>query len=112
MLGVLIDFDSISVRSEFVPVFGRPALTPGGQTILGLKTGAAFVPMACVRTEDNRYHIIVRPEIKINPSDDFDRDVIAVTTACSRELEKIIVQYPDQWIWLKNRWLTPPSYRT
>ena len=112
VLGVLMDFDSISIRSEFVPVFGRPALTPVGQTILGLKTGAAFVPMACVRTEDNRYHIIVRPEIKINPSGDFDRDVIAVTTACSKELERIIIQYPDQWSWLKNRWLTPPSYRT
>ncbi len=111
-LGVLMDIDSISVRSEFVPVFGRPALTPVGQTILGLKAGAAFIVGACVRTEDNRYRIVIRPEIKIEPSGDFDRDVIAVTAACNRELDQIIAQYPDQWIWLKNRWLTPPSYRT
>jgi KDO2-lipid IV(A) lauroyltransferase len=108
VLGVLIDIDSIRVRSEFVPVFGRPALTPIGQSIIGLKTGAAFVPVACVRTEDNRYHVIVRPEIKIEPSSDFDRDVKRVTAACSRALEGIIERYPDQWIWMKNRWLTPP----
>jgi len=112
VLGVLIDIDSIRVRSEFVTVFGRPALTPIGQTIIGLKTDAAFVPVACVRTDDNRYHVIVRPEIKIEPSGDFDHDVKQVTAACSRELEGIIERYPDQWIWLKNRWLTPPPKET
>jgi len=112
VIGVLIDFDSISVRSDFVPVFGRPALTPVGQTIIGLKAGAAFVPMACVRTAADRYRVIVRPEVRIEPSGDFDEDVRAVTLACSRELEQIIRQYPDQWIWLKNRWLTPPPKKT
>ncbi|MDH4035565.1 MAG: lysophospholipid acyltransferase family protein, partial [candidate division Zixibacteria bacterium] len=112
VLGVLMDVDSIRVRSEFVPFFGRPALTPVGQTIVGLKTGAAFVPVACVRTENNRYKIVVKPEIPVAPSGDFDRDVITVTAACNRALEPIIDQYRDQWIWLKNRWLTQPSEKT
>jgi KDO2-lipid IV(A) lauroyltransferase len=106
VLGVLIDIDSMRIRSEFVPVFGRPALTPVGQTILGLKTGAAFIPIACVRTENDCYKIIIKPEITVVPSGDFDRDVIAVTAACSLALEPIIDQYRDQWIWLKNRWGT------
>ena len=106
VLGVLIDIDSMRIRSEFVPVFGRPALTPVGQTILGLKTGASFIPVACVRTENDCYKIIIKPEITVAPSGDFDRDVIAVTAACSLALEPIIDQYRDQWIWLKNRWGT------
>lgn len=112
VIGVLIDIDSIRIRSEFVPVFGRPALTPVGQTIIGLKTGAAFVPAVCVRTENDGYKIIVKPEIPVEPSGDFDHDVIAVTAACSRALEPIIDQYRDQWIWLKNRWLTQPPEKT
>ncbi len=112
VLGVLIDIDSIRVRSEFVPVFGRLALTPVGQSIIGLRTGAAFVPLACVRIEDDRYRIIVKPEVTIEPSGDFDRDVISLTAACSRALEPIIDQYRDQWIWLKNRWLTRPPGNT
>lgn len=112
VVGVLIDIDSIRIRSEFVPFFGRPALTPVGQTIMGLKTGAAFVPVACVRTENDGYKIVVKPEIAVHPSGDFDRDVIAVTAACSRALEPIIDQYRDQWIWLKNRWLTQPPEKT
>ncbi|MFH1687454.1 MAG: lysophospholipid acyltransferase family protein [bacterium] len=110
ILGVLIDVDSISLRSTFVPVLGRMALTPIGQTMLGLKAGAAFVPVACVRVRGDRYRVIFRPEITLEPSGDFDLDVYRMTAACSRELDFYIRSFPDQWIWLKNRWLTPLSY--
>ena len=110
VLGVLIDIDSIRLRSTFVPVLGRMALTPIGQTMMGIKTGAAFIAGACVRIPGGRYRIIFRPEITIEPSGDFNQDVYHMTAACSRELDHYIRSYPDQWIWLKNRWLTPLSY--
>jgi KDO2-lipid IV(A) lauroyltransferase len=110
VVGALIDFDSISVRSDFVPVMGRMALTPTGQSRIGLRAGAAFVPIACVRTEDDRYRIIIRPEVTITPTGDEEADARAMTAACSRELDQLILSYPDQWPWLKNRWLTPTTY--
>jgi KDO2-lipid IV(A) lauroyltransferase len=106
VLGVLIDTDSHRVRGEFIPAFGRWSYTPVGQTILGLRTGAAFVPMACVRTTDNRYKVIVCPEVKIEPSGDFDTDVYKVTLECTRALEQLVRNYPDQWPWQHNRWRT------
>jgi len=108
VLGVLIDIDSIRIRSTFVPVFGRLALTPIGQTNIGLRAGSAFVPCACLRTERDRYRLIFRPEVKIERSDNFDADVDRMTAACTAVLEEIIDQYRDQWIWMKNRWLTSP----
>jgi len=110
VVGVLIDFDSISVRSTFVPAFGRMALTPVGQSLIGLHTGAALVPAACVRLPQNRYRMIFRPEVRIETSGDLERDARELTARCTAELEKLILAYPDQWIWLKNRWLTPTSY--
>lgn len=107
-LGVLIDTDSMRVRSEFIPAFGRLSYTPVGQTILGLKTGAGFVPIVCVRN-GKRYKIIVRPEIKIERTDDFERDVYNITKQCTKALEEIIHVYKDQWIWIHNRWLTKPE---
>ncbi len=107
-LGVLIDTDSMRVRSEFIPAFGRLSWTPVGQSILGLKSGAAFVPMACVRI-GQRYKVIVRPEISIEPSDNFDRDVYNITEKCTKALEEIIIEYKDQWIWIHNRWNKRPS---
>jgi len=108
VLGVLIDTDSMRVRSEFIPAFGRLSNTPVGQSILGLKTGAGFVPVACVRN-GKRYKIIIKPEITIERTDDFDKDVYNITKKCTEVLEEIINEYKDQWIWIHNRWLTKPE---
>ncbi|UCD94180.1 MAG: lysophospholipid acyltransferase family protein [Candidatus Zixiibacteriota bacterium] len=107
-LGVLIDTDSMRVRSEFIPAFGKLSYTPVGQSILGLKTGAGFVPMACVR-KGRRYEVIVRPEIAIERTNDFDKDVYNITKKCTEALEEIINEHKDQWIWIHNRWLTRPK---
>ena len=106
VLGVLIDTDSHRVRSEFVPAFGRWSYTPVGQSLLGLKTGSAFVPAACLRKPDGRYLVTVRPEIKIEPSGDKDRDAAEMTSRCTQALEKIIADHLDQWPWHHNRWRT------
>ncbi len=106
-LGVLMDTDSMRVRSEFVPAFGKLSYTPVGHSILGLKAGAGFVPAACVRVGD-RYKVIVKPEVTIESSGDFDKDVYNITAKCTKALEEIIDEYRDQWIWIHNRWLTRP----
>ena len=111
-IGVLIDTDSIRVRGEFVTWFGRPAYTPIGQALIGLKADAAFVPMACVRIPGNRYQIIVRPEVKVHRTHSIEEDARCLTQACVRELEAIIDQYRSQWIWLHNRWHTRPEQKT
>jgi len=105
-LGVLIDTDSHRVRGEFIPAFGRWSYTPIGQTVLGLKTGCAFLPMACLREKNGTYRILIKPAINVEPSGHFETDVYNVTLACTRELEKIIRAHPDQWIWQHNRWRT------
>ncbi|MCP4686075.1 MAG: lysophospholipid acyltransferase family protein [bacterium] len=106
ILGVLIDTDSHRIKGEFIPAFGRWSYTPVGQSILGLKTGAAFVPIACVRSGGNRYRIIVRPAVTVEPGGDFDTEVRQITLKCTKALESIISDHKDQWIWIHNRWRT------
>jgi KDO2-lipid IV(A) lauroyltransferase len=107
-VGVLIDTDSFRVRGMFIPVFGRLSNTPVGQTAIGLRVGAAFVPMACVRMPGNRYKVIIRPEIRHESTGDDDKDIFEVTRRCTQALEEIIRRYPDQWIWIHNRWHSRP----
>jgi len=106
ILGVLIDTDSFRVRGRFIPSFGRLAFTPIGQSILALRTGAAVVPLAFLRTADNRYRLVIKPEVHVEPSDDRDQAAYELTLKCTRELERIIDEDPAQWIWLANRWRT------
>lgn len=109
VLGVLIDTDSIRVRGEFVPFFGRLANTPIGQSLLGLKAGAAFVPAACLRTDDNRYRVVIKPEVRIQSSGNVEEDAYRMTAECTRALEELIEENKSQWIWLHNRWHTRPE---
>lgn len=107
-LGVLIDTDSFRVRGTFVPFFGIPAKTPVGHAMIGLKVGAAFVPMACVRTPNNHYRLIIRPAITVPSGLSQEETVLQVTMLCSKALEEIIDAHRDQWIWLHDRWASRP----
>ena len=105
VLGVLIDTDSFRVRGKMIPSFGRLSNTPVGQSIIGLRSGAGFVPVVCVRN-GRKYKVIVKPEVTIERSDDFETDVYNITKKCTEALEGIINEYKDQWIWMHNRWRT------
>ncbi len=107
-IGVLIDIDSMRVRSAFVPFFGTPANTPIGQSVIAVKTGAALVPIVCVRESENRYKVIVRPEIIFDRTGDVEKDAFTATVLCTRALEEMIDRYRDQWIWIHTRWNTRP----
>jgi len=108
-VGVLIDNDSSRVRGMHIPAFGRLSNTPVGQTIMALRTGAALLPMACLRTEGNRFKIIVKPEISVETAQSEDDRIYKVTLQCTKALEEIITAHPDQWAWNHNRWKTRPK---
>jgi len=112
VLGVLIDTDSFRVRGMFMPFFGRLANTPVGQSLLGLRAGAAFLPTACLRTDDNHYRIVIKPEVHVQPSGNAEKDAYRITLECTKVLEEIIEENKSQWIWLHNRWHTRPQNTT
>jgi KDO2-lipid IV(A) lauroyltransferase len=108
-LGVLADQDSSRVRGEFVEFFGKPARTPVGPILLPYKTDSPIIPMAIVRKDRNRYKIIVKPQVELFFSEDRERDILEVTQRCTKVLESIIQEYPDQWLWMHDRWKSKPE---
>lgn len=108
-IGVLIDTDSSRVKGEFIPVFDRLAKAPVGQSIMAIEMGIPLIPMACIRNGRGGYSVIIRPEIPINRTKDQKRDVYNTTLACSLEIEELIKEFPEQWIWMHNRWKSAPE---
>lgn len=107
--GFLIDTDSYRVAGELTPFFGRPAKTPIGPTQLGLVTKSAFMPMACLSLPGGKYRLIFGEELTI---DDYSRtreNIYSITSRMTAKLEQIIRAYPEQWIWMHNRWHTRPE---
>ena len=93
----------------FVDFLGKPASAVRGPVTLALKTGAPLLFSLSIRQSDDRHHVHISAPIHPNPSDDFERDIETYTTQMLKQLETYIHQYPEQWLWLHNRWKTQPS---
>jgi KDO2-lipid IV(A) lauroyltransferase len=111
-IGVLIDNDSTRVAGEFVESYGRLANTPIGPVVLGMRAGAAFMPLCCLR-EGARYHLKFFPEE--TPLDFGDsaegrkRAAIELSWRIRKILDEQIASHPEQWLWTHNRWHTRPE---
>ena len=88
----------------FVPFFGVPAGTVAGPASLALHTGAPLLPCYCVRDPDDTYRIIFLPPISAQATGDREADVTRVMAAANAALESVVRRFPDQWLWLHNRW--------
>lgn len=76
--------------------FGKPTSTTSVPARLAMKTGAALVPMHCVRGVKG-YKITIFPEVPLKEEKE-------TTLELNRVLEREILKYPEQWIWSHRRW--------
>ena len=102
---ILIDQDT-KVKSRFVNFFGTPCATPIGATVLALRTGAAVVPMFIHLCEDYMHEINCYPSVTMEVTGDEERDLIVNTQKLSDVVEKEVRRYPEQWVWMHQRWKT------
>jgi KDO2-lipid IV(A) lauroyltransferase len=91
----------------FVEFFGRRACTNKGLAPLALKTGAPVVPVFMIRERDG-FTVEYLPEIRLIKTGDKTRDVEENTRQYNKVIEAYIRQYPEQWLWLHQRWKTRP----
>ena len=92
----------------FVNFLGKSASAARGPATLALRTGAPLIFSLSIRQPDDRHLVYISPPIHPHPSDDFERDVATYTTQMLKQLEAYIQKYPEQWLWLHNRWKTQP----
>lgn len=103
-LGTLADLNVRGLPVVAVEFFGRPAATPIGPALLSRRTGAPLIPMCIIREPDDSYRIYVSGPVILADTGDFRNNLTADTQAWSAVLEGWIRRYPEQWIWLHDRW--------
>ncbi|MBI1757338.1 MAG: lysophospholipid acyltransferase family protein [Fimbriimonas ginsengisoli] len=85
---------------SFVPFFGKPAGTVLGPAKLHQMTGAPLLPVFCARTGPARYQVRVFPVINVGKAECAE----AIMARINLAIEEIVREYPDQWLWLHDRW--------
>jgi Kdo2-lipid IVA lauroyltransferase/acyltransferase len=103
--GLLVDIRAN--KGEGVPVrfFGKKTLALKSSAYLQLKLGMPVVPLTLVRTDTGRYRLIVsEPVLWKNDDRPAEEQIAELTQIHQTALEKLIRQYPEQWLWMHNRW--------
>lgn len=107
ILGVLADVNAHPKEGVFVPFFGVDACTSAGPAMLALRADALIVPFFCVYdTNEKRYKIVRGDILEPVKTGDREHDILETTRLYTAEIERIIRQYPEQWLWIHKRWKT------
>jgi KDO2-lipid IV(A) lauroyltransferase len=107
LLVLLQDLDARN-RGVVVPFLGLPSSTATGIVKMHRKFGAPIVPILCVRNPDGVTHRILINEI-LSDLPDEDGNIFGINMEkslkmCNNILTGWITEYPEQWIWLLDKW--------
>ena len=100
-LGMLIDQkmnDGVSVN-----FFGHQAMTPTAIAKFALKFKCPIVPALCIREENTTFRIEYLKPIKYQFIKKMGSEK-KILTYLNKIIEEWIIKYPDQWIWVHDRW--------
>jgi len=110
IIGILMDTNMTPPQGAFVDFFGVPACTATGIARVALHTDAAVVPAFCVWDKAlGKYKICFEPAVQLVRTGNDDADAVANTAMFTKEIERYVMRYPDQWLWVHRRWKTRPA---
>ena len=102
-VGILIDQNASLEEGAFVDFFGVPACAGTGFAKLAAHSGAAVIPGFALWMESERKYVL-----RFYPRIPITGDAAADTRAIHQQLESVVREYPDQWLWIHRRWKTRP----
>jgi KDO2-lipid IV(A) lauroyltransferase len=109
ILGALSDVNAHPKEGVFVPFFGVDACTISGPALMAMRANAAIFPAFCIWDGNRKkYRFICGNVIEPARTGDRKADIVTTTAAYTKEIERLIGLYPDQWLWIHKRWKTRP----
>jgi KDO2-lipid IV(A) lauroyltransferase len=103
-VGILIDQNTTLDQGVFVDFFGVKACAGNAFVKLAHHSGAPVVPGFALWSEAERKYVL-----HFYPAIEMTGDVVEDTQRIHTLLEKVIREYPDQWLWIHRRWKTRPA---
>ena len=102
-VGILVDQNATPDNGVFVDFFGVLACASTGLAKLAAHSGASVIPGFALWSDADRRYVL-----RFYPPLEMTGDPVEDTARIQRQLEAVIREYPDQWLWIHRRWKTRP----
>ena len=99
--------DQSTMKGLLVNFFGRPATATPVPAVLAVTYKRPVVVVAACRKGNNKYEGFVSDPIW--PAEGYEsekEEIFRITEEITRNMESIIRKYPEQYLWMHNRWKT------
>lgn len=106
VIGLLPDVEVSRLAGVRLPFLGKEALVMTAPAALARASRRPLLPAACIRRADGDYELVFGDPI---PAPRSKPETLDVTRAWVAVFEAWIRAHPEQWLWLHDRWRTPPS---
>ncbi len=103
VLALMVDQHAGDQRIQ-VQFFGRPAWTTKSVAMLQLLTRVPLIMAFAIRTGPLRYEVHFAGPFRFHRTGDRERDAFEITQTLTREVEAIVRQFPNQYMWGHRRW--------
>ena len=101
---VIIIVDQRTSEGKKVEFFNCPALTTTIPAQISLKYNCKIVPLCMKRLSYNNFEMTIYKPFEYKKSDNYKKDTYNLTLQVNKQLEKMILKRPEQWLWSHNRW--------
>ena len=106
MLGLIADQDG-GCDGIFVPFLGKLASTPTGPAYFARKFKAPCINIFIIRKPGGYGHqVFVEEPFYYENTGDQKADDYKLTLRMTQAVERIIKEYPENWLWFQHRWNT------
>jgi KDO2-lipid IV(A) lauroyltransferase len=100
--GVLLDQDATN-EGVFVNFFGEEAFTPHMPVKIAIRYKIPLSQMFLIREKGEKYVLYIQ-KIDVVETEDETESCILNLEKYSKNLEEFIRKYPEQWVWMHERW--------
>ena len=101
---VIIIADQRTSEGKKIEFFNCPALTTTIPAQISLKYNYKIVPLRMERLSYNNFEMTIYKPFEYKKSDNYEKDTYNLTLQVNKQLEKMILKRPEQWLWSHNRW--------
>jgi Kdo2-lipid IVA lauroyltransferase/acyltransferase len=108
LFGVLVDQDT-AVEGVFADFLGKPAFTPSGPVKLAMKLSIPVFVTTTARQPDGTHYVYLSDPLQLKNTGNRERDMADNMTEVNRLIGKTIESFPEQWVWMHQRWRRRPQ---